>query len=349
MHKDSNLRKRNALVIPGGLLAFYGILGILYAAGLRAPSDTCPDSGSLIWLAGACRSAVLVLAIPVIIGLALVAVGALAFRNRSHCRLGHGSWTHFGLALLISAILLPALALVLAPSILGPDAAVTSGGVDYPVSTILAGLTGVALLMLVPFAILYAAQARANPCCADKGCFSPCFCDEPAAEDAPLDAPLDAPAPAPAAVAETPSEPVVAPAPEPEPATASGQAETAAAAETPWETVPDEPAGDAAEWEVVPDEEPSKEGAMAGTSARPAPPLATRPTDPAAPPADAMALAAKWAEEDEQAIEELEGDKPSKGRKAARAPKKKTSAPVSRKPAKATKKAPAKKPKKGKK
>jgi hypothetical protein len=338
MHKDSNLRKRNALVIPGGLLAFYGILGILYASGLRAPSDTCPAGGDLIWIAGACRSAVLVLAIPVIIGLALVAVGALAFRNRAHCRLGHGSWTHFGLALLISGVLLPALAMVLAPSLLGPDAAITRGGVDYPVTTLFAGLTGVSLLMLVPFAVLYAAQVRANPCCADKGCFSPCFCDEPAAETAP-EAPLE-PAPV-VPVAEVAPEPAPAPAPTPTPT--PEPVESAAPAEAPWETIPDEAAAPEGDWETVPDEEPESTppAAMASTPARSAPPLATRPTDPAAPPADAMAVAAKWAEEDEEALNELGGEAPAKRRRPAKAPKKKTS--LTRPAAKAVAKPKAKK------
>ncbi|MFA5943338.1 MAG: hypothetical protein WC876_02610 [Candidatus Thermoplasmatota archaeon] len=295
MHKDPNLRKRNALVIPGGLFALYGILGMLYAAGVRSPSDTCPDDGSLIWIAGACRSAILVLAIPVVLGLAMVGVGFLAFRSRATCRNGHGSWTHFGLAFLLSAILLPVVAYALVPSVLGSDAVITRGGVDYAVTTILGGLFGVAVLMFIPFAVLYAAQVRANPCCREKGCFTPCFCDEQAVPD---QAPPEEPAPeAPATIPEGSAVP------------------PAAAAAPQWETVPeDAPAEQAPEaWDVVPDETPTKsvtqgEWRVVETPATAdSPAVLTAPKDPATPPADAMAVAAKWAEEDEEARKELAG------------------------------------------
>src|SRR5215210_4203660 len=149
MHKDRNLRKRNALVIPGGLLALYGLLGLAYVALVRDDSNSCDDASLVVFL-GACRSAYILLAIPVIIGLALVAVGALAARNTSTCRDGHGSWTHFGLALLISLVLVPLLGFLAAPSLLGPDAAFTSGTVEYPVTTVLAGLTALGLFMFIP-------------------------------------------------------------------------------------------------------------------------------------------------------------------------------------------------------
>src|SRR5688572_18838220 len=140
MHKDPNLRKRNALVIPGGLLALLALVGLAYVSVLRGDAGTCEDS-SLIVLAGACRSAVLVLAIPLVIGLAMLAAGAIAFRSKATCRNGWGSWAHFGLAFLVTLVLLPALGIVAVPSLVGSGAAITRGGVDYPITSILAGLT----------------------------------------------------------------------------------------------------------------------------------------------------------------------------------------------------------------
>src|ERR1051326_8699946 len=123
MHKDPNLRKRNALVIPGGLLAVYGFLGIVYVHFLRGSDNSCSDAG-LVVFPGACRSAALLLAIPLIVGLALGAAGALAYRSKATCRHGHGSWTHFGLALLLSMVVVPLLGLVLSPSLVGSGATV---------------------------------------------------------------------------------------------------------------------------------------------------------------------------------------------------------------------------------
>ncbi|HUR26232.1 MAG TPA: hypothetical protein VM327_09500 [Candidatus Thermoplasmatota archaeon] len=317
MHKDANLRKRNALVIPGGLLAIYGFIGLVYVALLRGDNGSCGDA-SLIDLLRACRSAYVVLAIPLIIGLALVAVGALAARNTSTCRDGHGSWSHFGLAFLISLVVLPLLAFLLAPSVLGADAVYTRGTVEYPITTILAGVTAIGVLMLVPFALLYGAQRRANPCCREKGCFDPCFCDETAAPEEPVASePLDL-APAPTVVAGAPLAPEpVAPVPpvvEPVAAPASDASD--------WKSVPaDKPAE---QWEVVTDDPKAESRKDARSGGRAAPRLAERPTDPAAPPADAMAIAAKWAEEDEEALNEL-GATPGPGkRRRPLAPKKKS-------------------------
>ncbi|MHB1262385.1 MAG: hypothetical protein ACYC2H_11800 [Thermoplasmatota archaeon] len=333
MHKDSNLRKRNALVIPGGLLALYSLIGLLYVVLIRGNEGTCADPGLMVF-AGACRSATLLLAIPLVIGLALVGVGALAFRNKSHCRSGHGSWTHFGLAFLLSVTLVGLLGFLAAPSLVGEDAVITRGTVDYPVSTVFAGLTALGVLMLVPFVVLYAAQTRANPCCREKGCFEPCFCDEPAAEEpVPEPAPEPAPATLPEAAPLTPAPEPVAPVP------AAVQPDPAAST---WETVQSKEG----EWEVVPEEpapEPSPP-APAKRASGAAPPLATRPTDPAAPPADAMAVAAKWAEEDEEALEDLaDGTSSTAGRRG------RLSRTGSKKPAPKAAKAVAKPAKKSKK
>lgn len=333
MHKDSNLRKRNALVIPGGLLALYSLIGLLYVVLVRGDEGTCADPG-LIVFAGACRSATLLLAIPLVVGLALVGVGALAFRSKATCRSGHGSWTHFGLAFLLSVTVIPLLGLLAYPSLVGSDAVITRGTVDYPVGTVFAGLTALGVLMLVPFTLLYAAQARANPCCREKGCFDPCFCDEPAAsEPAPEPAPEEAPAVIPQAPPPVP--------PSPEPVAPVPPVVEPVAADTTWEPAPAEPTG---EWEVVPDEPEPASQPPAKRASNSAPPLATRPTDPAAPPADAMAVAAKWAEEDEEALQDLEAASPPSGGRRGRLSRGGSKKPAA-KPAKPVAK-PAKKAKK---
>lgn len=356
MHKDANLRKRNALVIPGGLLALYGIIGLAYVALVRDDSNSCDDRTLVVFM-GACRSAYLMLAIPTIVGLAMVAVGALAARNASTCRDGHGSWTHFGLAFLISLVVLPLLAFLAAPSVLGEDAVFTRGTVDYPITTVLAGLTAIGVLMLIPFALLYSAQRRANPCCREKGCFDPCFCDETLAPEEPVaSAPLDL-APAPAAEVPPTAPPAPAPVLEPAPAPVAPvppvvepMAPPASDAQD-WKPVAEEkPAEPAAEaWEVLPDEPATEPAAKRKRgAAKDAPQMAARPTDPAAPPADAMAVAAKWAEEDEEALEELGATRGDSGRRKQLAKGKKkvvrTSKPVKASRAKASK--PAKKSRK---
>lgn len=341
MHKDANLRKRNALVIPGGLLAVYGLIGLAYVALVRDDSNSCDDRALVVFL-GACRSAYVMLAIPLIVGLTLVAVGALAARSTATCRNGHGSWTHFGLAFLVSLVVLPLLAFLAAPSVLGPDAVFTRGTVDYPITTVLAGITAVGLFMLIPFALLYAAQRRANPCCREKGCFDPCFCDETIAPAEPVEAPpLEAAAapstePIPPAPAEAvaPVPPVVEPMAAPASDASEWQAVREEAPAESWEVLPDEPA-----------EEPKSDGKGSANAGPSAPQLATRPTDPAAPPADAMAVAAKWAEEDEEALEELgaapasaSGRRKQRGRSSKKKASVKPAAKASKPKAKTSKK-----------
>jgi hypothetical protein len=198
--------------------------------------------------------------------------------------------------------------------------------------------------MLIPFALLYSGQRRANPCCREKGCFDPCFCDETLAPEEPVaSAPLDlSPAPA----AEVPPTPPPAPAPALEPAPAAvapvppvvePMAPPASDAQE-WKPAAEEkPAAPAETWEVLPDE-PQAEPATKPKSgeAKVAPKLAARPTDPAAPPADAMAVAAKWAEEDEEALAELGATRGETGRRKALSKGKKKVVKTS-KPAKAGK------------
>jgi hypothetical protein len=315
MHKDANLRKRNALVIPGGLLAVHALAGMLYVRLLRSDGGTCGDAALMVF-AGACRPAVLVMAIPLVVGLALVGTGAVAFRSRATCRHGHGSWTHFTLALLVSLVTVPLLGIGLAPSLVGDGASIVQGGVNYPISSILGGLSLLGILMLLPFAFLYAGQVRANPCCTERGCFSPCFCDEAPAEEAPAEesVPVVAAAPPPPAddwqvvnEAEAPGPaPSGTPLPEPVPA--------------PW-----------------PPEGPARTETASATTVAGGAPVAAQPADPAAPPSDEMAHAVEWAQEEEEEADkgaEAAGegakdkkgeaaDKPTRRRRTASRPAKK--------------------------
>lgn len=262
MHKDPNLRKRDALVIPGGLVALFTFVGLLYVLLWRGDQGTCEDAG-LIGFAGDCRSAALLLGVPLVLGLALVGVGAGVFRNKSTCRKGHGSWAHFGLAVLIALVVLPAVAALAAPSLVGSDAALVYRDAAIPVPTVMGVAAAAGAVAFVPFLSLYIARTQANRCCHAKGCFEPCFCDEPAA------------------AAALPTEAV--------PALQWEEAPLA----SPWEEAPAAAAA-ATEWEVmyeeaIPTGEAPAAAPVPAVAPEPAPAAAPEPAPPAAPTEEATA------------------------------------------------------------
>ncbi|MCA1811072.1 MAG: hypothetical protein LC623_03560, partial [Halobacteriales archaeon] len=120
MGRDANIAKRNALVLPGGLLAFYGAVGLLLLVA-RGSSGACHD-GLRVMYHGACYSLVWPLAILLLLGVALLAVGIVLFRGEPEGLAGQlhpGTPTHFTLALLISLVAVP---------LLGAGVAVVAGG-----------------------------------------------------------------------------------------------------------------------------------------------------------------------------------------------------------------------------
>lgn len=166
MARDPKLWKRNAFVLPGGLLTLYAVAGLLYVAAYRTPSSTCVVAHRFL-VGGHCYSAYPFLAALLILGLVLIVVGVYVFRGRPTELPGHlhpGTPTHFVLALLASLVVVPTLvwiilAYVEASQNLRPFSTVLSG---YPFQTkflfLMVAVAG--LLALVPFLGLYLAQAR---------------------------------------------------------------------------------------------------------------------------------------------------------------------------------------------
>jgi len=166
MARDPKLWKRNAFVLPGGLLTLYALAGLLYVGAYRSGGGTCVVAHRFL-VGGHCYSAYPFLAAILILGLVLVVVGLYVFRGRPAELPGHlhpGTPTHFVLALLASLVLVPffvwiILAYVEASQNLRPFSTVLAG---YPFQTkFLFLLVAVAaLLAFVPFLGLYLAQAR---------------------------------------------------------------------------------------------------------------------------------------------------------------------------------------------
>lgn len=190
MHRDPTLRTRNALVIPGVLLVLLCLAGIVYAQALRGDDVECEDGRQVVF-AGTCRSATLLLVIPLAIGLLLMGLG-MAKRPKGSCHLGHGTTATTVLAVLIALVVLPLLAAGYITLTETADAPylITYGEVDYSIGDILAGVGALMLLALIPYAALYFGTMRPPRCCRDKACFEPCFCDEVTEEEAPAPAPI---------------------------------------------------------------------------------------------------------------------------------------------------------------
>jgi hypothetical protein len=106
----------HAFVLPGGLALFWGILAWLYVAFLRVPERTTGDDPVLacsfgeILSDGACTSPVWAFLLMIIVGGALVLLGALLFRvppRTPEDRLRIGAGTRFWLAALLSLFVVP--------------------------------------------------------------------------------------------------------------------------------------------------------------------------------------------------------------------------------------------------
>ena len=178
MHRDPTLVKRNALVIPGVLLVLLALAGIVYAQFVRPDTVECED-GTQVVLLGACRSAALLLAVPLVIGLVLIILGA-RLRSGASCHLGHGTGAAVGLSILLALFLLPLIAAMGLYLTQDPDApyVITYNELEYGQADILFGAAAVGFLVMVPYLILYLGTSRPPACCRERGCFEPCYCDE---------------------------------------------------------------------------------------------------------------------------------------------------------------------------
>lgn len=153
--RDANIAKRNALVLPGGLLAFYGAVGLLLLVA-RGSSGACND-GLRVMYHGACYSLVWPLAIMLLLGIALVVLGLFLFRGEPEGLASHlhpGTPTHFVLALLISFVAVPLLGAgvaAVAGGRLGSDLTIGTADVQVKTAFALELLALVGALMLAPF------------------------------------------------------------------------------------------------------------------------------------------------------------------------------------------------------
>lgn len=114
MSRDPSLRKRNALVIPGGILLFYCAVAILYAEGFRRKSDFCPD-GSWILIDHVCYTVwkILLPLVLLAVGLIVAGVSLRGSLPTREDRLKHGTPGQFMLALLASLVIVPLAILII--------------------------------------------------------------------------------------------------------------------------------------------------------------------------------------------------------------------------------------------
>ncbi|HUR60876.1 MAG TPA: hypothetical protein VM286_00735 [Candidatus Thermoplasmatota archaeon] len=158
MARDANINKRDALVIPGGLLGFYGGVGLVLMV-LRGSTGACGD-GMRILYHGACYSLLWPCVLAVVLGAILVGLGVFLFSGEPEGlagRLHPGSPTHFAVALLISLVAVPFLAAGVAAigqGRLGTTFTVGSGDIQVKTTFLLELVGLIGLLMLAPFLIL---------------------------------------------------------------------------------------------------------------------------------------------------------------------------------------------------
>lgn len=165
MSRDPLLWRRNAFVLPGGLLVAYSILGMAYGLWLRVPRAGCAQGEVVV---GGCQNIGVVLLPVLVIGIALVAFGLLRYRARPvdlEGHLHHGTGTHFTLVLLASLVLVGLVgwvwaAMRQASMDAGQYLAVEAGGVEYEFSFVMRLLLLVALIALVAAGGMYLTQGR---------------------------------------------------------------------------------------------------------------------------------------------------------------------------------------------
>lgn len=155
MGRDANLTKRNALVLPGGLLAFYGGFGLLLLL-VRGSGGACAD-GLRVMYHGACYSLVWPLVLMLLLGAVLVGLGVFLFRGEPEGLAGHlhpGTPTHFTLTLLVSLVAVPLLGAgvaAVAQGRLGQELTVGSGDMQVKTTFVLELAALIGVLMLAPF------------------------------------------------------------------------------------------------------------------------------------------------------------------------------------------------------
>lgn len=165
MPSDNPVAKRNALVIPAGLVLFYCVLAILYAELIRSDNTLCHDGGKIL-IRDVCYN-VWKLVLPlVLISLGVLLAGLLGFRTRRTgvtAELYHGSGSHFVMAMLASFVAVPLLGLIIQlfrENSLQTTFVIDAYGVQFGHIFLLAIATFVGATGFLPFLALYLHQDR---------------------------------------------------------------------------------------------------------------------------------------------------------------------------------------------
>ncbi len=114
MPSDNPVARRNALIIPGGLVLCYCLLAIMYAELVRSDDTLCNDGGRIL-IRNVCYNVWKLMLPFALVGLGVLLGGALGIRTRrtgSTAGLYHGTGSHFTLAFLASLVVLPLLGLI---------------------------------------------------------------------------------------------------------------------------------------------------------------------------------------------------------------------------------------------
>lgn len=166
MARDSNQPSRDLMVIPGGLLAVYSLLGMLYTSYLRGNANPCSE-GAQVLIGGACYRIWLILLPFLLLGILLVILGIVLFRGRADRLRGllyPGTGARFTLWLLGSLFVVPLLAVLGVAAVQDPGSpyVVSVSDVELTLRFLLAVWAAVAALMLAPYAGLYVRDAVAR-------------------------------------------------------------------------------------------------------------------------------------------------------------------------------------------
>ncbi|MGB0652297.1 MAG: hypothetical protein ACPGQL_03770 [Thermoplasmatota archaeon] len=162
---DRDERVRESLLITGGLLALYSLIGILYAEGIRGDSGVCGDGGRVL-VNDQCVRAWLLLMIPLVAGTILLVIAFSKYgRHKGEAadvgELGPGTGSRFTLAFLGSLFVVTLISYIVQSARTINDEVryyLEIGGLQYAHATLLLVACVVSLLIFVPYLLLYRRQ-----------------------------------------------------------------------------------------------------------------------------------------------------------------------------------------------
>lgn len=167
MHRDDRFVRRNLLAIPGAILTFYGLVGLVYVL-MRKASPYCEDSTRFL-IRGACYSGIGPSLLLLLLGAAMLAVAFSVFRPREvhpERLLQPGTPTYVVVSVLASLVIVPALLYVVFGYLEGRNQTVYAMplmGVLWQTKFLLMLVAALALKVLVAFlTALWMAAYRAK-------------------------------------------------------------------------------------------------------------------------------------------------------------------------------------------